>query len=108
MRWQELRETAATPRGWSVGDQPIHRAAAMGHIETLQALSRTGPTPFPPRSTRRSDGQELVELGAKPSARNSNGVTPAHYAARAGHLEIVELLKKLGAQSGGFPFESDS
>lgn len=33
-----------------------------------------------------------------PNARNSNGVTPMHYAARSGYLEIVQLLKKQGVK----------
>jgi ankyrin repeat protein len=42
--------------------------------------------------------QALLQLGAKPDPRNSNGITPMHYAARAGRLDIILLLKQQGVK----------
>ncbi|PYH28881.1 ankyrin repeat domain-containing protein, partial [Aspergillus neoniger CBS 115656] len=53
------------------GDQPIHLAAAGGH---LQIVIR------------------LVEMGADPNTSNRKGFTPLHLAAQAGHLEVVREL----------------
>jgi len=41
--------------------------------------------------------KELVKAGVNVNARNECGWTPLHYAVGGGHLEIVKLLLKSGA-----------
>jgi ankyrin repeat protein len=41
--------------------------------------------------------QTLLEKGANPKAKDNIGLTPLHYAADLGYVEIVELLLERGA-----------
>ncbi|XRM41835.1 hypothetical protein ABZX51_005079 [Aspergillus tubingensis] len=60
----------------SDGDQPIHLAAAGGHLQVVV---------------------RLVEMGADPNIPNRRGFTPLHLAAQAGHLAVVrELIRRAG------------
>jgi ankyrin repeat protein len=39
----------------------------------------------------------LLEQGADPAARNSDGRTPFHLASWGGHVEVIRILLELGA-----------
>ncbi|GAQ44402.1 hypothetical protein AKAW_08093 [Aspergillus niger] len=67
------------------GDQPIHLAAAGGHLQIVV---------------------RLVQLGADPKVSNRKGFTPLHLAAQAGHLAVVrELIRRIGDPSSASVME---
>jgi FOG: Ankyrin repeat len=39
----------------------------------------------------------VIDWGVDPNVRERHGVTPLHYAARNGHLDVVEFLLEHGA-----------
>jgi ankyrin repeat protein len=60
------------------GSTPLHNAVRFGSPETVKFL---------------------LEVGAKPNARDSYGVTPLMYAASGNHAEAAKLLLENGADS---------
>lgn len=64
------------------GFYPLHSAAALGLIEHF------GPNSSEPTEICRL----LIECGADVTSRDAQGNTPVHWAARAGHSEVLGLL----------------
>ncbi|XP_016890688.1 ankyrin repeat domain-containing protein 66-like [Cynoglossus semilaevis] len=60
---------------WS-NKTPLHWAAAIGYTKMVKLL---------------------IDNGARPCLRTTHGWTAAHYAAEAGHLEVLQLLHSLHA-----------
>ena len=61
----------------SVGDTPLHIAAALGEVEVATLL---------------------LDRGADPNVRSGDGILPLHFAARSGTIEMAQLLVARGAR----------
>jgi ankyrin repeat protein len=99
----------------------IHQAAREGNIEAVKQaiadggdvnvkdkrrwidfrsgfrLRRNGETPLHDAATKEV-AELLISKGADVNAKNNDGVTPLHYAARYGRKEVAELLIAKGAE----------
>lgn len=105
---------------WSTdGFQPLHLAAAFGHLGCVRTLLAAGaPVDEPARNllggrplhavaaatsdpaTRLAIAEELLDAGADPGARQAGGVTPLHVAAHQGDEALARLLLERGADAG--------
>jgi ankyrin repeat protein len=104
-----LAKGAAVNRpGWS----PLHYAAASGDDEIVRVLlqkgarvdatSPAGTGLFTPLMMAAREGHDstallLIEQGADPKLKNSEGLTAAQIAERAGRQHVVAALKAHGA-----------
>ena len=93
-----------------IGDTPAHCAAEEGHVECLRALCELGVslvadkhgwTPAHSAADQLECLRLLHEIGASASlsTTDEDGNTPAHVAARGGHVECVRLLHELAEAS---------
>ncbi len=97
--------------GWT----PLHHAAALGHVQVVDALLDGGAHVNQRSSTPRSyEGstalhlavagghaavvESLLARGANPSLRDDAGYAAMHLAAELGHLGIVKRLVRAGAR----------
>jgi ankyrin repeat protein len=89
---------------------PMHVAAKCGNVEAIRCLRSAGasadiwdsdkiakPIHLAAISGRYCAVFELTQAGAKISQPNYAGLTPLHLAAREGHIKVMDVLLKLGA-----------
>ena len=97
----------AGPNNWS----PLHEAALMGDVPSLQALLRRKADPNRQEKQNRGaplhvacfQGQLevcriLIQAGANVNLRDREGLTPLFHARDQGHPELVKLLKAAGGR----------
>ncbi|KAH7177288.1 ankyrin repeat-containing domain protein [Fusarium sp. MPI-SDFR-AT-0072] len=103
-------EPISSPHDWLV--MPMHRAVRSGMSDVVTKLLKLGLEPCPPKGITPSDNSYiytasinshvscaklLFDAGASPTARNAQGYTPLHVAARWASGETVEFLLSCGA-----------
>ncbi|SCV58166.1 related to ankyrin 1 [Fusarium fujikuroi] len=105
----EPDEPASGPYDWLM--MPMHRAVRSGMIDVVTKLLEQGVGPEPTKGTTPNGSsfiyttlinshvniaKLLVDAGASPSAKNIQGYTPLHVAARWSSGETVEFLLSCG------------
>ena len=92
-------------------NEPMAIAASEGNLAKVRALLDRGASPdswgidavspalvYAVRGSRADIVQLLLERGADPTIRDSDGVSALSYARKAGNGQIVDLLVKAGAR----------
>lgn len=90
------------------GATALQLAVRASHLDVVEMMLRRGADPNPPRAQERSLTclheaasmpivRLLIEAAADINAPDRQGLTPLHYHARAGRVELVQYLLTLGA-----------
>lgn len=91
-----LRHGADIRKKNHAGTTAVDLAIKNGRIEAAEILVGMPIIEWAVKNGRRSELTRLVEFGADPNAKNSQGYTIAHIAAQEGDLELLKKLAGVG------------